>query len=121
MWINLSFHLLPRLGVPTTVLRYESLVADPRAELERVLRFAGTDPAPGAFAFIGDGEADLPPDHLVAGNRMRHQVGPTRLRVDDAWTTKLTPAQRRSVALTTAPLLWRYGYARRPRQQEAAR
>ncbi len=107
-WINLSSHALRRLGVPVLSLRYESLVADPRAELVRIARFAGaSDPE---LAFLGDAEADLPAGHLVAGNRMRLARGPVPIRLDDEWRIRFPASQRRLVTMLTWPLLRAYGY-----------
>jgi hypothetical protein len=107
-WINLSSHALRRLGVAVLSLRYESLVADPRAELTRVARFAGA-PDPD-LAFIGDGEVDLPAGHLVAGNRMRLARGRVPIRLDDEWRSRFPASQRRLVTMLTWPLLRAYGY-----------
>lgn len=108
VWINLSSHALPLLGVPVHRLRYESLVTDPRAELLRITRFARSPDTD--LANIRDGEADLPAGHLVAGNRMRLVQGPVRIRLDDEWRSGLSVAQRRLVTLLAWPLLRIYGY-----------
>ncbi len=118
-WVNLTFHLLWGLGVPTTFVRYETFVTSPRQELRRIAEFAGLSIRDEDVAFIRggeadrEGEADLPPDHLVAGNRMRMQTGPVRLRVSEEWKTELNPRQRRLVSLVTWPLLRRYDYVGR--------
>jgi hypothetical protein len=109
-WVNLSSHLLQRLGVPVLRLRYEDIVRDPRRELVKIARFSGLDVSEEDLSFIRGAEVDLPPDHLVAGNRVRLLSGPLELRVDEEWRTKLTRRQQRMAALVARPLLRRYGY-----------
>jgi hypothetical protein len=110
MWMNLSFDVLARLGVPTETVRYETFVRTPVPELERVARLVGLDLDDRALAFIHDGVVDLEPAHLAAGSRGRLQSGPTSLRADDEWRTKLPRAHRRMVSAMTWPLLRKYGY-----------
>jgi Sulfotransferase domain len=110
MWINVSFHLLRRLGVASTVTRYETFVAEPRTELARIATFAGVRVEDDDLAFINGNEVDLGTDHLVAGNRMRFESGVLRLNVDQEWRAKLTGMQRNVVSALTWPLLRRYGY-----------
>jgi hypothetical protein len=106
-WINLSFDLLRRLGVPTAMVRYEAVVARPRETVMEILRFAEVEPLDG-LPFIQGRTVELPPAHVVAGNRVRMQRGPIELREDDAWRSKLPIAQRRLVSGLTWPLLRRY-------------
>jgi hypothetical protein len=47
---NALFHLLRRLGVPTLLLRYESLVRGPAAELTRVWPMPASRPPPASWA-----------------------------------------------------------------------
>jgi hypothetical protein len=110
MWMNLSFDVLAGLGVPTETVRYETFVRTPVPELERVARLVGVDLDDAALTFIHDGVVDLEPAHLAAGSRGRLQSGPTPLRADDEWRTKLPLAHRRMVSAMTWPLLRRYGY-----------
>jgi sulfotransferase family protein len=109
-WINESFAVLARHGVPTEVVRYESFVRHPQEEVRRIAAFAGVRMDEQDPDAIRGNVVRLPEDHLVAGNRMRFAKGEIELRVDDEWARKLTPAQRRSVSLMTWPLLRRYGY-----------
>lgn len=108
--INLAFHVLAMRGVRVSRARYESVVRSPRDELARIADFAGSTVGSKDLAFVRGNEADLPPDHLVAGNRVRLESGPVKLRVDDEWRERLDPRQRRLVAAITWPLLKRYGY-----------
>ncbi|HYI18719.1 MAG TPA: sulfotransferase, partial [Solirubrobacteraceae bacterium] len=85
-------------------VRYEDLVADPHAQLTRVLEFAGLT--------AGDVV-----DRLVSGERDGWFVGPhvlagapvTTASVE-RWRTRLTPSQIALVEQATAPLMERFGY-----------
>lgn len=109
-WVNGSFEVLARHGVPTQVVRYESLVRHPREEIRRLVDFAGVQVQETALDIFDGNVVQLSDDHLVAGNRMRFASGTIELRVDDEWTRRLTAGQRRSVSLLTWPLARRYGY-----------
>jgi Sulfotransferase family len=109
---NLLFHLLRRLGVATLLLRYETLVADPAAELGRVLAHTGRATGLDELRFLGDGWVELGASHALAGNPMRFRRGRTPLRLDDAWRGRLRRLHRLLTAATTWPLLLRYGYLR---------
>jgi len=117
-WIayNLLFDALGLLD-KTMVLRYEALMAEPRASLERILAAASEPVTPESFSFLGDGWVDLGCDHTVAGNPMRFHQGRLDLRLDQAWTTKLPERDRKVVTAITWPLQVRYGYARAPKAQ----
>jgi hypothetical protein len=110
-WVayNLMFDALGLLD-RTMVLRYESLLEDPRAGLRKILEHAGEPPADN-FDFLGDGWVDLGCDHTVAGNPMRFHQGRLDLRLDQAWTTKLPERDRKVVTAITWPLQVRYGYS----------
>jgi hypothetical protein len=92
------------------VIRYESFVRDPAAEVRRIAAFTGVQIDGSAMDAINGNLVRLPEDHLVAGNRMRFASGEIELRVDDEWARELSPVQRRSVSLVTWPLQRRYGY-----------
>jgi Sulfotransferase family len=111
---NSLFHLLRRLGVPTLLLRYESLVRRPAAELRRVLGHAGEPAADGELGFVGDGWVELGTSHALAGNPMRFRQGRVPLRLDEEWRGRLRRRHRLLAAAWTWPLLLRYGYLRRP-------
>lgn len=111
---NALFHLLWRLGVPTLLLRYESLVRRPAAELSRVLTHAGQPAAAGELHFIGDGWVQLGTSHALAGNPMRFQQGRLPLRLDEEWRHQLSPGPapgHRGLDLAAAAA---HGYLRRP-------
>ena len=109
---NVAFGLLGRCGVPVRRVRYEELLAEPKATLRSLARFAGIDPVDLSFLTSSPNGyiADLGPSHSAAGNPMRFTVGPIPLRRDDAWRTALPGRQRRVVSALTAPLLGLYGY-----------
>ncbi|WP_433300830.1 sulfotransferase family protein [Actinoplanes sp. CA-030573] len=107
---NAAFSLLARRGVAVRRIRYEELVADPRAALTDLAAFAGVDLEPSALDFLQPGHADLKVGHSAAGNPMRFTVGRIALRRDDAWISALPPRQRRLVGAVCAPMLRAYGY-----------
>jgi hypothetical protein len=108
MWSNLAYAVLPALGTPTLRTRYDDIVTRPEHELRRIASFMDAPIADGDLAFLADGSAALPPDHLVAGNRLRLQSGPLRLRVDDEWRHGLRPRDRALVSAITWPLMRTY-------------
>lgn len=112
-WFNLSYPILRWFGTPMMRVRYEQLVRDPETVLSGTAAFLGVSVRADALHFLHDGEVDLPPGHIPAGNRMRMISGTVTLRVDDAWKRELDPRSRRLVTLITWPLLRRYGYTRR--------
>jgi hypothetical protein len=96
------------------VVRYERLVTAPASELERALGDALPAAALAALEAGGDaGEYRVGVQHTVAGNPVRMQSGPLKLRVDDAWRAAMPAGDRRLVTALTFPLLARYGYAGR--------
>jgi hypothetical protein len=114
-WFNLGFAGIARLGVPTTTLRYEDLVADPRRHIGAIARSVGLRADRDALAFLTDSSVRLDSDHSVAGNPMRFRTGTLHLRADDAWRSELDVGSRRIVTAVTAPLLARHGYLSRTR------
>ena len=111
---NLLFEALRAVpAAQSAVFRYEDMLADPRAYLERILAHAGEPVLPESFAFLGEGEVLLGVDHTVAGNPMRFHQGPLALRLDEAWKSKLPQRDQRIVAAVTTPLRLRYGYTKR--------
>jgi hypothetical protein len=109
---NSLFHLLRPLGVPTLLLRYESLVRRPAAELHRVLGHAGRPADDGELGFVGDGWVELGTSHALAGNPMRFDRGRVPLKLDEEWRGKMHRRHRLLTAGSTWPLLLRYGYLR---------
>jgi len=119
---SMLFHLLRLVGVPTMIVKYEQLVADPRTTLERVLRFAGVETDSAALDFIGaDGSVRLDRHHTVAGNPMRFTAGRLEVRLDDTWQHRMPPGRRRLVSLLSVPMRYRYGYIGSVRSRDRAR
>nr|MDT0661486.1 sulfotransferase [Micromonospora sp. DSM 115978] len=89
-------------------LRYEDLVAQPRATVADLLSFTGV-PADGG-PFEGERTVRLGPNHTVSGNPSRFQTGRVELRADDAWRREQALAPRLVAGALAIPLLHRYGY-----------
>lgn len=107
--VNLAFEHMASAGWRVLRVRYEDLVARPRACLERIFEFAGEKPA--SLDFLDTGRsAQLTPSHTVSGNPMRFDTGPVRLVADTEWRLQMRPAHRVAVTAMTYPLLRRYGY-----------
>ena len=111
-WVayNALLHRLSKLGTPSIWMKYESLVARPRDEVGRVLRFLGMSEDDLDLDFIGPDAVDLTAGHSVAGNPMRFQNGSVPLRLDEEWRHRLNARDRAIVSAMTWPLLARYGY-----------
>jgi hypothetical protein len=107
---NLLFHLLRRLGVPSLLARYETLVRRPAAELRRVAGLAGRTAGDDQLGFIGDGFVELGASHALAGNPMRFRRGRVPLWLDEEWRRQMPRGQRLLTVTSTWPLLLRYGY-----------
>lgn len=110
-WIahNVMMELLGR-RIPMARLGYEALLADPRAEITRILETLSMPVQPASLSYIGRGSVHLEPNHTVMGNPMRLQVGEIPLRLDDAWQASIPAGARARVTAITWPLLLRYGY-----------
>jgi SAM-dependent methyltransferase len=96
-----------------TLVRYEDLMRDPRAEIGRVVQELHLGPVD--LGFLGSGTATLGTAHTVAGNPMRFQAGPVQLRLDERWRTEMRGVDRAAVTALTAPGLLAYGYGLRSR------
>jgi hypothetical protein len=109
---------LPR----ATRVRYEDLVADPRAELGRAVREIDLPAADLTLGFLSDSAADstaeLPSSHALSGNPMRVQRGQVVLRTDDEWRTAMSRRRQAAISAATWPLLLRYGYPIAPRAHQ---
>lgn len=107
--INLLSSLVGRSVHERSIrVRYEDLVSDPDAELERIGRVLGID-----FARVARGLVEGEPiavGHTVAGNRVRME-GAIRLRPDLEWQEKLSVGDKRSFWRRAGWLARRYGYA----------
>ncbi len=111
---NGALQLLSRLGTPTLRIRYEDLVREPAAWLQKIAVFAGL-PDDSGLGFLhtngpGNWWADLGVAHTASGNPMRFTTGQVPIRSDDKWRTAMLASKRRTVTTLTFPLLQRYGY-----------
>jgi hypothetical protein len=101
---NALTHVLARRADGSTLITYESLVADHErvvADLARAV--AGRDQPRVARAPGGA-------NHTVAGNPMRFDAGELQVTPDVEWRDALDANDRRLVTALTWPWLWRYGY-----------
>ena len=111
-WVKTDalFRLLRRrTGTPVLTERYEDLIADPHATIERIAAFGGLD-VDGALGFVDGATLDLAPTHTVAGNPSRFRTGTVPLRLDEAWREALPARDRRLVSAITAASRRSYGY-----------
>jgi hypothetical protein len=88
-------------------LRYEDFCAQPVDSMDRLLTMMGVSGRP---PFENATTVHLQPNHIVAGNPSRFEVGSVRIRVDEEWKTAMSRRDRRLVTSSTWPLLHRYGY-----------
>jgi hypothetical protein len=65
--------------------------------------------------------SELGANHTVAGSLVRLRQGRVSIPLDDEWTSRLPPADRRLVTALTWPLLRRYGYVGASGQSPTAR
>ena len=86
-----------------TAVRYEDLCADPSVTLHRLFVFLGLDPARSAPDFRSV-------EHHVLGNGMRLDES-SHIRLDDRWTSHLTPDDVRRFDHVAGDLRKRYAYA----------
>ncbi len=115
-WIadNLLYDALADRFPVATRLRYEQLIEDPRAQLEKLLENLGLMAPDRTLDFLKGACANLPPTHGIAGNPMRFDQGLVRLRVDDEWRNSMSPQRRLMISAATWPLLKHYGYSIAP-------
>jgi hypothetical protein len=111
-WVtsNLMIESLEWFGVPRLLLRYETLVARPRAALAAIASFIGQPLDPQALAFAQGAGAWLGSHHTVAGNPMRMAAGHITIGLDEAWRSSMPFVQRAQVTALTWPLLRHYAH-----------
>lgn len=111
LWVaqNAAFHVLAR-RVAVSRLRYEDFTADPRGTVRRTRRFAGLPDVAEALRVLDDPPVAPRPVHSIAGNPLRFNDGPIRVRRDEAWRAALPRKSRAVVNAATLPLRLRYGY-----------
>lgn len=118
MIVNLAAErLLLRAGRGQSVrVRYEDLVAHPGETIDRVLALVGE-----TGGGLPDGiHQPVRPGHQSAGSRHRMQKE-LKVRIDEGWRAEMPIAKQWLVALLCAPLLRRYGYPWRAREQAPLR
>lgn len=108
LWNVLADRWWPRGQERNLVVRYEDLMEDPAAVVERILGMTGLHLPPG---LVRQHSVILSPTHSVAGNPGRHDIGEVQLRVDAEWQDAMPLAQRVLVTVLTLPGLRRFGYA----------
>lgn len=113
--LNLGMEWIRARGIPGDRLRYEDLVEDPAGELARIL---GLPDGMGAN-LLGDHEVSLTENHSVAGNPIRFEHGALAIRPDVEWRIRMDPKHLALVTAMTFPLLGRYGYLGRRREDVA--
>jgi hypothetical protein len=100
---------LALVGLPVTVVSYESLVGPARREAIR--RLAAAVPGDGAgLAALEHEEIAVAVQHTVAGNPARFRTGAVRLRPDTEWRRAMDARDRRIVTAVAGAWMWRYGY-----------
>jgi len=107
---DVAFRYLKAVGIPTTTVRYEDFVRDPRGSVDATLRFAGVSVGADDLAHLTEKRVELRPTHLVAGNPMRFTSGPIDVVMDEAWRRDLPARDARIVSALTAGLRHRHGY-----------
>lgn len=117
---NVLFHLLSVFGVPSLLVRYETLIAQPRTQLEEICRFLGIDPEDEELGFLEGQYIHLRSAHTVDGNPMRFFHGRLELSLDEAWRSRLRTRHRILVTALTWPLMRGYGYKVRCKSNVAA-
>lgn len=122
-WKSAALWLLWNRGMETLVpagcaryvrLTYEDLLAQPREQLDRVLRTLGLDGGDLGALLPEPGVARLGVHHTVAGNPARMRSGLVPLTLDDEWRRSMPQGQQRAVTALTRGTLRRYGYRLRP-------
>jgi hypothetical protein len=89
-------------------MAYEQLVAEPRANVERIATWMGE---PGvALPFTSATTVVTEPTHSIAGNPDRLGAAERTIVDHERWRSELDPGTRRMVELATWPLARAYGY-----------
>ena len=95
-----------------TLIRYEDLASDPRAELKKICDVLGVVPLDGLpESRLVNFEAS----HTIGGNPDRFILGDTAIRIDNEWAAQMLTRDQLVVTALTAPGLLRYHYRCLPR------
>jgi hypothetical protein len=115
-WVvrNAGLHVVGRSGMPRLFVRYESFVASPRSEMERVVEFLGLATEPD-LSFLDGRALPVTPMHTVAGNPLRFRHGTMPIRCDEEWRQRMARGDRLLVSALTWPLELAYRASRAPR------
>jgi hypothetical protein len=112
-WVarNAALHVVGRAGVPRLFVRYESFVASPRDEMDRIVDFLDVATKPD-LSFLDAHTLPVTPMHTVAGNPLRFRHGTMPIRSDEQWRQKMARGDRMLVSALTWPLVAAYGTSR---------
>lgn len=89
-------------------IRYEDFIVAPQSTVAKISAFV--DECINSSPFSAKQEVTLAPTHCIAGNPVRFQAGPTRLKTDDEWIDRMRLRDKRVATALTWPLLLRYRY-----------
>lgn len=90
------------------LVRYEDFMTNPVSTIKRICDLVEIDSKP-LIQQVLDKEYSYDVGHTIAGNRLR-MAGNMKLRFDEAWKTRLSHRDRRTVEVLTGWLMLRYGY-----------
>jgi Sulfotransferase family len=116
-WVarNAALHVVGGAGVPRLFVRYESFVASPRHEMDRIVDFLRLATRPD-LSFLDGHALPVTPMHTVAGNPLRFRHGTMPIRSDEEWRQKMPRGDRMLVSALTWPLEVAYGTSRNGRR-----
>jgi hypothetical protein len=114
VWLlgNLPYHTIRRSTLPKLRVNYESLVASPATEIERIAGFLGLKVPPSSLSVFDADSIEIAENHMVSGNPHRLGRKEIQLRVDEEWRAKMRTRDRIVVSLVTFPVILAYGYIR---------
>lgn len=92
-------------------LRYEDFTRAPRAVIDEIARFAGTEDT-SAIDFASERSVVLGTNHTVTGNPDRLRQGTIEIRTTEPWRETMSAPGRTAAYAGVAPLMLRYGYHR---------
>jgi hypothetical protein len=114
-WLDCNVLMQSLVGseVPGLLVKYEDFVAHPGEVVRSVVRHAGEPVQDDLIEDLLNARRTKRQNHSVAGNPIRFEQGPLRLRLDDEWKSQMRRRDRLLVTALTAPMLSRYGYRAR--------
>jgi Sulfotransferase family len=89
-------------------LRYEDLVAHPRAQANALASWLGVETERDPFE--QSNVVRRTGNHMIAGNPDRFDTETKRIRLDNRWLTEMGSSDRWIATALSLPLLHRYGY-----------